>query len=148
MKNAINTREYSLFWAILGQSGPHLVIKSLPRFCAFRPPPPNPHPYLAIEASTTSNHAESVLSGILQVIKRFLGPNYNEFLASNTTRQGLEMCGKHTKCPEPGPYGSVWADNCSQTLPRALGSLWDASRTPKPPQGAPWGPKGRPVIKH
>ena len=33
---------------------------------------------------------------------------------------------------EPGPYGSVWADNCTESLPPALGGLWDASRTPKP----------------
>ena len=60
--------------------------------------------------------------------------NTIQFLASNTARQSLEMCVKHGKCPEPGPYGSVWADNCSQSLPRALGSLWDASQTPKPPK--------------
>ena len=33
---------------------------------------------------------------ILQVIKRVLGPNYSEFLASNTTRQSLEI---HTITP-------------------------------------------------
>ena len=38
----------------------------------------------------------------------------------------------HENCFEPGPYGSVWADNCAESLPPALGSLWDASRTPKP----------------
>ena len=40
----------------------------------------------------------------------------------------------HENCFEPGPYGTVWADNCAESLPPALGSLWDASRTPKPPQ--------------
>ena len=40
----------------------------------------------------------------------------------------------YENCFEPGPYGSVWADNCAESLPLALGSLWDASRTPKPSQ--------------
>ena len=38
----------------------------------------------------------------------------------------------HENCFEPGPYGSVWADNCAESFPPALGGLWDASRTPKP----------------
>ena len=35
-------------------------------------------------------------------------------------------------CFEPGPYGLVWVNNCAESLPPALGGLWDASRTPKP----------------
>ena len=38
----------------------------------------------------------------------------------------------HQQWTEPGPYGSVWADNCAELLPPALGGLWDASRIPKP----------------
>ena len=30
-----------------------------------------------------------------------------------------------------GPYASVWADICTESIPEALGSLWDASRLPK-----------------
>ena len=40
----------------------------------------------------------------------------------------------HQKWTEPGPYGSVWADTCTESIPRALGSLWDASRALKRPQ--------------
>ena len=36
------------------------------------------------------------------------------------------------KCPEPGPDGSVWADNCAESFPPALRGLWDASQTPPP----------------
>ena len=32
---------------------------------------------------------------------------------------------------ELGPYGSVWADTCAESIPWALGCLWDASWTPK-----------------
>ena len=45
-----------------------------------------------------------------------------------------DLGGNHENCFEPGPYGTVWADNCAASLPPALGSLWDASRTPKPPK--------------
>ena len=34
--------------------------------------------------------------------------------------------------PSRPAISSRRVDNCSQSLPRALGSLWDASRTPKP----------------
>ena len=40
----------------------------------------------------------------------------------------------HQKWTEPGPYGSVWADTCTESIPRALGSLWDASRPLERPQ--------------
>ena len=43
----------------------------------------------------------------------------------------------HQKWTEPGPYGSVWADTCTESIPRALGSLWDASRALKRPQKSP-----------
>ena len=42
----------------------------------------------------------------------------------------------HKKCPELGPYGVVWADNCAESLPRGLGCLWDASGIPNPPLGS------------
>ena len=45
-----------------------------------------------------------------------------------------DLVENHGNCFEPGPYGSVWADNCAESLPPALGGLWDASRTPKPPK--------------
>ena len=28
----------------------------------------------------------------------------------------------------------IWADNCTESIPQALGSLWDVSQTPKPSQ--------------
>ena len=34
---------------------------------------------------------------------------------------------------ELGPYGSVWADTCTESIPWALECLWDASWTPNSP---------------
>ena len=34
---------------------------------------------------------------------------------------------------EPGPYGSVWGHIQPEWILQGLGSLWDASRTLKPP---------------
>ena len=69
----------------------------------------------------------------------FLGRNYSELFASNTAREGLEMCGKHTiliekqqKIHETGPYASVWRDTRVVSILRALRSPWDASRLLKP----------------
>ena len=39
----------------------------------------------------------------------------------------------HENWSESGPYGSVWDDTPPESIPRGLGSLWDTSRTLKPP---------------
>ena len=44
-----------------------------------------------------------------------------------------ESAQKHEIWPESGPYGSVWGDTKAEWILQGLGSLWDASRTLKPP---------------
>ena len=67
--------------------------------------------------------------------------NYSELLASNTAREGFEMCEKRTilvdkqqKIHETGPYASVWRDSRAVSILRALRSPWDASWPLKPPK--------------
>ena len=44
-----------------------------------------------------------------------------------------ESAKKHEIWSESGPYGSVWGDTQAEWILQGLGSLWDASRTLKPP---------------
>ena len=79
----------------------------------------------------------SVLSGILQVIKCFFGgtiANSWPLIQPEKAVKCAENTQNHQKWTESGPYGSVWADTCAESIPRALGSLWDASRPLKRPQ--------------
>ena len=42
-----------------------------------------------------------------------------------------ETAENHQKLHEMGLDATVWAENWSESIPEALGSLWDASRPPK-----------------